>query len=83
MPTKRCIKCGTVDEYYDADNRCRHCKGALITPRSKGPDELTKMAWKACDNCFNTGFYSCKRAVDAGTHAIVDSSCNVWQELTE
>ena len=83
MSMKRCIKCGTVDEYHDADNRCRHCKGALVKPRSKGPDILTKIAWNACDKCFGIGYYSCQRAVDAGNFAIVDSTCNVWQELTE
>lgn len=84
MTMKRCIKCGTIEDYLDIDERCRHCKGGLVKVRpKKSQDEVVKMAWKACDHCFETGYYSCIRAVEAGHFAIVDSSCEVWKELTE
>lgn len=83
MTVKRCIKCGTIEDYLDIDVRCRHCKGALVPVRpKKSPDEVVKMAWQACDQCFKVGYHSCQRSVDAGKHAVVDTTCNVWGELT-
>lgn len=85
MTLKRCIKCGKVNDYIDIDERCRHCKGALVKEKikAKGPSEAAKIVWEACDECFNTRGHTCQRSVDAGIHKVVGTHCDIWKELTE